>query len=122
MGSIVNLILNLVLIPKFETKGAVIGSIFAEIIISSLYLVHCNEIIKVNDLFRHSYKRVLAGMVMWGVIRIIAKINISVIAVLAIEIFVGALVYIAILAIIKDSFIKQIIALAQKKIKEWHIC
>lgn len=122
VGSIVNLILNLVLIPKFETKGAVIGSIFAEIIISSLYLVHCNEIIKVNDLFRHSYKRVLAGMVMWGVIRIIAKINISVIAVLAIEIFVGALVYIAILAIIKDSFIKQIIALAQKKIKEWHIC
>ena len=64
IGAVVNLILNLCLIPKFMSAGATVASIIAELTISVLYLKNSNGYLTAQYIFKILWKKVIAGGVM----------------------------------------------------------
>lgn len=103
-GSIVNLFLNLLLIPKYESMGAVIASIAAEGVITALYLRNCAGYLYLSDLFDKMWKKVIAGAVMMSVIRLVASGLPVGIGSLILQVILGIGVYVVILMLMRDSF------------------
>ena len=109
IGSIVNIILNIILIPKLESIGAAIGTIIAETIITILYIFNCNKYFTISQLIKCSWKKIIAAISMFCVINIISYIHINAFLLLIIEIIIGILVYCVMLLLLNDFFIKEII-------------
>lgn len=95
IGAIVNITLNILLIPKYEAMGAVIGTIFAEItvcLIQSIALIYELPIIVYikNCLFY-----IFSGTVMYLILLFIGKLMEVHIYTLIVQIVFGALLYIS---------------------------
>lgn len=109
IGSLINLFLNLLLIPKYSSYGAAIATIIAETIISVLYLINCNGYLTLKNIILCSWKKIIAGILM--LISIIAtnNININKIFLIIMQCIVGFSVYVIVLKILKDKFLYFII-------------
>ena len=120
-GSVVNLCLNLLLIPKLGGDGAAIASIIAELVITVLYVKMSNGYMTAAILWKYAWKRILAGIIMcMSVFGIGRFVKWNGILVLAIQVVAGACIYIVVLLALKDSFLKDILLefkgkLAKKK-------
>ncbi len=103
-GSFVNLIINLFLIPAFGANGAIISSLIAELFITFLYLKNCNSFITLNNILLFSWKKIIAGIVMYILLNYIQLIiqSHSVIFLLLI-ILVGIVVYFLLTLMLKDD-------------------
>lgn len=107
-GSVINLVLNLILIPKFWSYGAVIASVIAECVITFLYMRNCDGYLRLSQLVKIGWKKLLAGIIM-AVVLIIIHIN------MFIEIMIGIALYIICLVILRDSSISQGIRMLKNK-------
>ena len=107
-GSVINLVLNLILIPKFWSYGAVIASVIAECVITFLYTRNCDGYLRLSQLVKIGWKKLLAGIIM-AVVLIIIHIN------MFIEIIIGIALYIICLVILRDSSISQGIRMLKNK-------
>lgn len=107
-GSVINLVLNLILIPKFWSYGAVIASVIAECVITFLYMRNCDGYLRLSQLIKNGWKKLLAGIIM-AVVLIIIHIN------MFIEIIIGIALYIICLVILRDSSISQGIRMLKNK-------
>lgn len=110
MGSLINLLLNVLLIPIIGQYGAAISSLIAEVSILILYVNGCDGYLSFLQIFQYSYKKILAGSVMALVI-VVARCfgNISSIVLLSIQIVGGGLVYFIMLFLTRDSGLQLII-------------
>ena len=106
VGSIVNLVLNLCLIPIFRSTGAVIATLTAEMVISIFYMHYCKGFLHIKTILNLGWKKVIAGFVMLLIIRVFSKLIQDDLLACCVEIFVGLCVYCLLLALLKDSFIK----------------
>ena len=113
-GSIINLILNLIFIPKCGVYGATVASIIAELVISVLYVKFCDKTIDVKFLFKKSYKKILAGLAMILVVLFVGTVNLPNIVTLLLQIIVGIFVYLIILLLLRDKIIKYMIQLLKR--------
>lgn len=108
-GAVVNLLLNLVLIPRYWGYGAIVASLIAETVITVLYLRNCNGYLKVETIARGSWKKLIAGAIMLAVIKAIdSRIPFDIIALFA-EVAVGFTVYCAVIALLRDSFMTELL-------------
>lgn len=114
VGSITNLFLNLLFIPKFSSYGAAIATIIAETVISILYLKNCNNFVNTQNLLQYSWKKIIAGIIMLIIIFLtgIIKIN-SKMLILMLQVIFGFTTYIVILMLLKDDFINFAISKLQ---------
>ena len=109
IGAIVNFTLNLILIPRFWGYGAIVASLIAETVITVLYFRHCNGYLTAETLFREGWKKLIAGILMLAVIWIIdSRIRSNVIALIA-EVAVGFAVYCAVIVLLRDTFLSEIV-------------
>jgi O-antigen/teichoic acid export membrane protein len=108
-GAVTNLILNLLLIPTLGAGGAVAASVAAEFLIMILYMMNCERAIDAGHVFSFSWKRVIVGIVMAITVSELGKLNTNSVVKIIIQLAVGALLYIGLLAAIKDSFIKRVL-------------
>ena len=112
-GAIVNFIMNIILIPKFGSLGASIGTLIAEMTVTGLQMYYVRNIFNIRELIKISKKYFISSIIMFIVcifLGLVIKNNyVSMIA----QIIIGAIIYINCLIILKDSFILDII----KKIK-----
>ena len=119
LGSVVNLILNLIFIPKLGGTGAVISSLIAETLISVLYLRFSHGFMTVGMILQKSWKRLIAGAIMLIAVMLInTNIHIMPILQLILEIAAGVLIYIGLLAMMKDSMIKWGLEFIRGKVKK----
>lgn len=103
-GAIVNFTMNFFLISIYGSVGAVISSLVAELIITLIYFYLSREYISIKYFFRCSWKNLIAGMVMFLFINyLVNEVTVSVFATF-IEIGLGALLYFAVLFLLKDAF------------------
>ena len=107
-GSVINLVLNLILIPKFWSYGAVIASVIAECVITFLYMRNCDGYLRLSQLVKIGWKKLFAGIIM-AIVLIIIHIN------MFIEIIIGIALYIICLVILRDSSISQGIRMLKNK-------
>ena len=120
-GAIVNLILNLVLIPKLKSMGAAIATIFAEIVITLLYLKFCNGFYSLKMVLKSCWKKIISGIVMFISISLIDLININDILTIILQVIIGTLIYITCLIITKDMFIIESYKSIKQNIKKAYI-
>jgi len=111
-GSCVNLMANLLLIPRFGTVGAVIATLIAESIISFLYVRNSCGYMSFRKLFGFMWKKILAGGV---ILAIIVTIRLhwsgNPIVLLIVQIITGISVYGVLLLLFKDTIAHEI----------WHV-
>jgi len=109
IGAIVNLTLNLILIPRYWGYGAIVASLIAETVITVLYFRHCNGYLTADTLFREGWKKLAAGILMLAVIRIIDRFIASDIIALVAEVMAGFAVYCALIVLLRDTFMSEIV-------------
>ena len=109
IGAIVNFTLNLILIPRFWGYGAIVASLIAETVITVLYFRHCNGYLTAETLFREGWKKLAAGILMLAVIMVMdRRIESNIIALVA-EVAIGFTVYCAVIVILRDTFLSEIV-------------
>ena len=103
-GSVVNLILNLILIPRFWGYGAIAASLIAELTITILYITFAGESFHPVVLLRDGWKKLIAAALMFAAVRLIDPYFNSNFIALVCEVCLGGAIYIAVLFILRDSF------------------
>ena len=108
IGSLTNLILNIVLITKYQAIGAAISTLIAESVITILFVHGTEGFIKWSDIASVISKKIVSGIVMLICILMIKRIIVGMndAAMLAVMISAGALVYILILALLRDPSLR----------------
>lgn len=115
-GAIVNFILNSALIPFYESIGATIASVVAESVISIIYMYMSKGYATWRYLGKIAWKKIIAGAVMLIIVVILGNGWSGSVAMTLIQIIAGGLVYVLLLAVLKDSFFKHIVGMAKEKI------
>ena len=95
LGATVNLLVNILLIPKHGALGAVIGTLIAEFIACAYQLIKINDKLRLQEFFNRSVGYLLIGIVMIVIVRLVALLSCPIAIKLILEIIVGAIVYIA---------------------------
>lgn len=108
-GAVINLILNVILIPRYFALGAAIGSIVAELaitIIQFLYIYHMKEF-KIINIFCGLSHYLISGCIMFIIISIIDHYLEYHIYSLIIIIVVGIFSYFGVLLVMHDELIME---------------
>ncbi len=118
-GACVNLILNLLLIPRWNAVGAVIASLVAEGTITCLYVRNCRGYLTVRTLADVTWKRLLAGAAMCLLVMALGRLPLSSgILKLMIQIPAGAAFYTAALYLARDGMLRELLALIPAALKK----
>ena len=105
-GAVVNLVLNLVLIPRFGGYGAVGASVAAELTIAALYLRYSHAFVSAWRLLRVAGRYGLYGAVVFVVVWPLAQeMPPTLLAVLA-QVAVGMVVYGVLLTLFHDPVLQ----------------
>lgn len=119
LGGVMNFGLNLLLIPKFYSIGASIGSIAGEVVITVIELLYIynNKQFDVLKVFKISGKYLVAGVSMLIYLLVIRRyLDLSVRS-LAITIPSAAILYFVILLIQKEKFVMQGLSIIKSKMR-----
>jgi len=119
-GAVLNVILNLILIPSLASVGAAIGSVFAELFIAIVFMILAKKYISVGKVLGEIWKYLLAGILMFGVVFAISLVREPSFVTLLIEVLSGAAIYVATILILRDSMVFEYIDVFKKKLLKKH--
>lgn len=119
LGAVINLLLNTLLIPRYGSTGAAIGTIGAEFGILVGHLIGIRGKLKVGSFMKEWTVFLGMGAVMYGIVRILGNaMNIQVITLLA-EILVGAVIFLLLAGMYllckKDTLVEKAIKLRRNR-------
>lgn len=106
IGSVLNLLLNLVFIPVFRSKGAVISSVLAESLITFLYVKNSNSYVGFKQLASYFNPRFIAGFIMYLIILFIKQYLPNDLLGLLIQVLIGGMTYFMITYLQKDNILQ----------------
>lgn len=119
IGSVVNLILNLLLIPKLNSMGAVIASLSAELVITILYVRFCGDYLTVKMLVTKGWRKLFAGVIFFVcIIQLPELIKIHWLC-LVVQIIVAVLMYVSLLFMLKDQTVGYMIDLVRSRLSRF---
>ncbi len=104
-GAVVNLVMNLLLIPRFAGAGAVAGTLVAETTITVLYLTHCSGYLTFRQILLSAWKKLAAGAVMLLFILAADRMIRSSLLAVAVSVAGGAALYLLALILLRDTFV-----------------
>lgn len=108
-GAVLNLAMNLCLIPFLGAKGAVLASIAAELAITILFMYNCEGCVTAGMIGSLSVKRLAAGLIMAAALRFIGTAPITPVFVLFIQLLCGVVLYAFILILLKDTLVTKFV-------------
>lgn len=117
VGAIINLICNILLIPFFKAFGATLATLLAEGIITLLYIKNSKSFIRFGEIASIGYKKLIAGVSMFFPVFFLGKIDLNVIATIAIQIVTGIAIYVFVLLFLHDDWLISFISVILKRIK-----
>jgi len=104
LGAIVNIILNVILIPKIYATGAVYATIGAELAGTILTIYLMRNYINISHSIIKTYKSLIASIIMLLILSIITKyIKLPLFSLFIIQLSVGISVFSLILFVLKDD-------------------
>lgn len=105
VGALCNLLINLLLIPHFQALGAAIGSVCAELVILTIFMVFCKKMLDYKMLIKTTIKyfvvSLFMGIMVW---QIGISMGVSLLT-LIIQLAAGIIIYFGVLLIFRDSFV-----------------
>lgn len=117
-GALINLVLNIILIPKYKSVGAIIGSVIAEAVISYLYVKFSNGFLTFKQIFFSIWKKIIAGFIMMISVTFIGKIDFNYIIRLFVQVASGIIIYSSCLFIERDKYFKLFCNMIFSKLKK----
>lgn len=118
LGSVVNLLCNLALIPILGGVGATVGSLVAETVISILYVKMSDGYMSGLILVQCSWKRLIAGSLMCaGVVGIGNYLKINAVVGLCVQVISGVIIYMGVLLLLKDSMLIELMNMVLNVLK-----
>ena len=112
-GAIVNLIINLLLIPKYGAIGASIGTIVAEASVAIYQTFRVRKELDINKYFTKTVFYIVPGTIMCLIIKYIGTNSSVSISTLIIQVIAGGMIYITI-SLIYMNIIKNEVILSTK--------
>lgn len=108
-ASVINIIANAMLIPVFLQNGAVIASVFSELVTNTIQFIYMKKKIR----FRINKKALVMGLfstvIMFASVLMLMQLRLPNTTGLFIEVVCGIVVYIAVNAVMKNSLMFEII-------------
>lgn len=95
IGAAVNLVANLIMIPRLGAMGAVIGTLLAEFAACSWQFISVRKLISLRKTMLRCLVYFSFGILMFFTVRMVAQININVYVKIVFEVLTGILVYFA---------------------------
>lgn len=119
IGAGINLVLNLLMIPRWGAAGAIVATIIAESAITAMYIKNCKGYLAVSSLLECSWKRLPAGAAMCLLVMLIGRIQMgSSIIQLILQIISGAAFYVLALYLAKDVLLTELITLVKTYVEK----
>ena len=116
-GVISSLILNVLLIPKYQQVGSSIANIFSEIIVTALYFYVVKRYFKFIFNWSLLFKALFCAVLFIPLIWLIKEFNLSLIYTIVASVLTCALVYLAVQSwLFKDKSIYELIKYARSKL------
>ncbi len=116
-GTVVNLVLNLLLIPRYASIGAAIATIFAETTVTGLELFFMRDYLQAKNVILDNSRYVIGGMVMFFAIIVLKTFLPTGALGLLIMVSTGCILYFSFLLLTKDQFLFSMIAKVRKRIE-----
>lgn len=109
-GAAVNLVLNALLIPRFEGTGAIIGTFFAELSVCLVQFIRVRKGINFIGYLKDGISFCTIGLVMFVSIYWMKNLNLSNFVIVMFQAIIGAIIYLLLSAVYmlkikKDAFI-----------------
>lgn len=121
IGACVNLLLNIPLILLLRARGAAIASIIAELLISLLYLYHCNSFLTLKEVAFVIWKKVISGVIMFLFVFLFTYFLGPIFnkyLLILLQIIIGIAIYCLVLIILKDKSIFELFRFLRAKINK----
>lgn len=93
IGAIVNLIINFILIPKYNAIGACIGTIVAEFVVMLYQIIKVKNDLPIKMYLKYTCKYAVKALIMFAIIYLYNFININSTYVLLLKIITGCIIY-----------------------------
>ncbi len=114
--SLINVVANFILIPKFGIEGAAMAKMFSYLLLATLATYYANRIVKFPIAWNALAKYVIAGIVMYAVAALVRFQ--SPIIELAAESGVGAAIYFAFVFVIDGGLRNKTLSVAREQLEE----
>lgn len=122
LGAIFNLIINIILIPRFSELGAVIGTVIAEFVVAFVQTFFIRNEIELRYYLKNSCIFLLPGIIMFGFVYFIQNLIgdslVSLIAQILIGIFVYLFISLSLLLKSKTLFSKELLIYSKKMLRK----
>ena len=115
-AAVINVIFNIILIPRFGAIGAVLSTIAAELTGAIIQFIYSKKIVDFTWV-KATYKYWVSGLIMLAVVMLLGRSGASRIVIMTEQVIVGAAVYVGILLLIRDKFLIDTIKNIVEKIK-----
>lgn len=116
VGAIINLTLNLILIPKFSYNGAAIATLVAEMSVTTICFIYCCKTVEgYLKYFKYIYQYLLSACVMGFVLFCLGCMIKNTFLRMVLSVVAGMLVYGVILIIMKNNFMIDTLKKLTKK-------
>lgn len=102
-GAIVNFFMNLILIPRYQSLGAVIGTVAAEFSVTLVQMILVRKLIPLKPLFSQTWKHIVAGITTLFVLLLLSQINVNPSGKIILETATGLIVYVSVEMVLKSS-------------------
>lgn len=93
LGAIVNFIMNIILIPRYNSIGACIGTIFAEFSVVAYQTFIIRKKLPISKYIKNSFSFGIKAFIMFVLIKCVSYVNISVEIKLLLQIVLGVIIY-----------------------------
>lgn len=121
LGALLNVLLNLLLIPRLKGYGAAIASVIVEIIVFIVQAICIRKTFDFKKIFLENIKYLIISIIMFLGVSFIGKyLNASIYSTV-IQIGIGGIIYISILLIMRDKILFEILNIAKNTLKRGDI-
>ena len=114
-GSVVNVILNILLIPRYAAVGAAIASVISELLVLICQVILTRKEVNIIASIWHAKKYLLHSLIMGGTVYLITNPMKATMVTTMIQGVVGVLIYLMLLLVTKDQYINQIVLSVKRK-------
>ena len=118
IGSIVNVILNLLLIPSFKAMGACIATVVAEFSVTAIQCYFLRSVINIKEYMKGFIKYIFASLIMTAFVRIIGIIMGANIITTIVQCLLGLITYIFVLLILREKVNATMLKSIYKRIRK----
>lgn len=117
-GAIINIVFNFILIRRLEGVGTTISSVIAEFTGMFIMVYFVRDLVEVKKLFKTIPRYFISSLIMGIVVFMVGKLVSSNIFGTIIQVAIGGMIYLGIMALIRDDNLVYILYFVRTKILE----